>query len=85
MSAKGEWVSRKGICTGKQDVKNVEEGSIFNSVAQENKISASIKDVLQTTVHGFIWADLDAALKRDFPGGKGRFTLFECKSRGGLD
>jgi hypothetical protein len=43
MSAKGEWVSRKGICTGKQDVKNVEEGSIFNSVAQENKISASIK------------------------------------------
>jgi hypothetical protein len=39
MSAKGEWVSRKGICTGKQDVKNVEEGSIFNSVTQELKIS----------------------------------------------
>jgi hypothetical protein len=46
---------------------------------------ASIRDVLDAAVQGFNWADLDAALKRDFPGGKGRFTLVECKSRGGLD
>jgi hypothetical protein len=37
---------------------------------------ASIQDVLDAAVQGFNWADLDAALKRAFPGGKGRYTLF---------
>ena len=41
---------------------------------------ASSRDVLDSAVPGFSWTDLCAALQRQFPGGKGRFTLSECKS-----
>ena len=45
----------------------------------------AIKDVLHSTICGFKYSDVVVALQRQFPGGKGRFTLVECKSRGGLD
>jgi hypothetical protein len=46
---------------------------------------ASIRDVFDAVVQGFQWTDVCAALQRHFPGGKGRFTLVECKLRGALD
>ena len=41
---------------------------------------ASSRDVLDSAVPGFSWTHLCAALQRHFPGGKGRFSLVECKS-----
>ena len=40
----------------------------------------AIKDVLHSTICGFKYSDVVVALQRQFPGGKGRFTLSECKS-----
>jgi hypothetical protein len=40
----------------------------------------SIQDVLHSTISGFKYSDVVVALQRQFPGGKGRFTLSECKS-----